>query len=309
MPVEPDPWWTRLWRTFSRWWRRLRWRGRHPIAPPDKKVEAYHEVAKSIQDSHNPIHSHVFQEGARVYCEGGQGPIRLTLVRHGQSRANIGESFDDHTQIPLTDLGHEQARKIGDSWSRRPSHILRSPFLRTHQTAEPTISRFPTIPVDILPMEEFTYLSPDLLKGSSWQERKPDVRAYWDALDPDLVHGTGAESFSMLIGRVRTVLARVEQEGRPWSVAFTHGQFMQAVRVVVENPGEPLVVLMERLFLARLPDNTECYDLEFHEGRWSIVPDTPSSSPFCCEHANEVPCDCRCTSDCYCKAYTCRLRP
>jgi hypothetical protein len=35
-----------------------------------------------------------------------------------------------------------------------------SPHLRTQQTTAPTIERFPDVPVEVWPIEEFTYLQP-----------------------------------------------------------------------------------------------------------------------------------------------------
>jgi broad specificity phosphatase PhoE len=64
----------------------------------------------------------------------------LKLVRHGQSKANTRElkteEFGDH-RIPLTELGHEQARRAGNSIGAqflRNALCYASPFLRTRET-------------------------------------------------------------------------------------------------------------------------------------------------------------------------------
>lgn len=233
--------------------------------------------------------------------------MKITFVRHGQSTANIGEPCDDHTLIALTPLGHQQAEKISTTWTRRPDRIYLSPFLRTHLTAAPTIARFPKVPVETLPMEEFTYLDPSLWKGSTWESRRPEVIAYWEAMDPDHVHGPGAESFSTLLSRVRLVLDHLEDQKPEWALAFTHGQFMQAVKVVVENPSEAPKELMVRLYHERIPDNTETLSIELREGRWSPLQTPPNAtSALFCDHANEMPATCPCQPDCYCKANACR---
>ena len=80
-------------------------------------------------------------------------PARLWIVRHGQSAGNVAR---DHAHakglgeidldvrdvdVPLSALGHEQARALG-AWfaalprDERPTVVLTSPYLRACQTAE-----------------------------------------------------------------------------------------------------------------------------------------------------------------------------
>ena len=49
-------------------------------------------------------------------------PRHIYLIRHGQSIGNIDRSIHSTIpdwQIPLTDLGHEQAKKAGESLHQR----------------------------------------------------------------------------------------------------------------------------------------------------------------------------------------------
>ncbi len=66
--------------------------------------------------------------------------LTIKLVRHGQSRANVGEvdakDVGDYT-IELTASGHEQARAVGASLGRaylEDALIYCSPYTRTRQT-------------------------------------------------------------------------------------------------------------------------------------------------------------------------------
>ncbi|MDJ0394338.1 histidine phosphatase family protein [Rhodococcus sp. G-MC3] len=63
---------------------------------------------------------------------------KLVLVRHGQTFANVDKILD--TKLPgaaLTDQGHDQARRYGESISATPPSILISSLaLRAVQTAE-----------------------------------------------------------------------------------------------------------------------------------------------------------------------------
>lgn len=144
----------------------------------------------------------------------------------------------DLSKLELTPLGREQAVQVSASWGRAPTLIALSPYLRTHLTARPSIDRFPHVPVQILPMEEFTYLEPSRWNGTSRTERLPHIEAYWQTADPTYQDGPGAESFDALLGRVDRALKWLQQlPGDSLVYAFSHGQFMQAVRVSLLNPG------------------------------------------------------------------------
>src|SRR4029453_2644067 len=80
-------------------------------------------------------------------------PERLYLVRHGQSQGNVARDAADEAglheiaidvrdvDVPLSDLGHEQAEATGRWFAQlpadeRPEVILSSPYVRARQTAE-----------------------------------------------------------------------------------------------------------------------------------------------------------------------------
>lgn len=61
---------------------------------------------------------------------------RLILVRHGQSHGNVARRLD--TRLPgaeLTDLGHDQARRLATTLPRRPAILAHSVARRAAQTA------------------------------------------------------------------------------------------------------------------------------------------------------------------------------
>ena len=109
-------------------------------------------------------------------------------------------------------------------------------MLRAAQTALPIRRRFDRSLAAIWPIQEFTYLAPALCVGTSSVERKPRIDAYWDRLDPAYVDGPGAESFSDLLVRARTFLAQVREAQTPFNVLVSHGQFMQALHVLIDKP-------------------------------------------------------------------------
>jgi broad specificity phosphatase PhoE len=162
--------------------------------------------------------------------------LTVHFVRHGESAANAGHASSDPALIPLTEKGWEQARAVAESFAQAPGLIVTSPFERAADTAKPTIERFPGVPVEIWPVEEFTYLSPGRCANTTAAERKPWVESYWISADPECVDGPGTESFASLIQRATECLRRLN--GMSGTIAvFGHGQFMQAVRwLIAESP-------------------------------------------------------------------------
>ena len=164
--------------------------------------------------------------------------MRVTFVRHGQSTGNAGQPTDDLASMPLTALGWRQAGAVAASWRAAPAQWVSSPYLRARQTAEPSCNRFPAAPLAVWPIQEFTYLEPSRWNGTSRAQRRPSVEAYWRRAEPDFVDGPGAESFSNVLRRAETALARLSAlAGAVDAVLFSHGQFIQAVRLTVMVPG------------------------------------------------------------------------
>lgn len=163
--------------------------------------------------------------------------MKVIFVRHGESTGNAGVPAFDLSKLELTAAGHAQAAAAAANWRDRPDLIALSPYLRTHLTARPTIERYPDVPVEVLPMEEFTYLEPSRWNGTSRTERLPHIEAFWGTADPAYCDGPGAESFDTLLNRVDRALRRLETlPPNALVYAFSHGQFMQAVRVTLSYP-------------------------------------------------------------------------
>jgi len=200
--------------------------------------------------------------------------MRAIFIRHGESTANTGLASADVASIALTARGEGQAGRIAREWPEAPSLIVTSPFQRTKQTAAPTVARFPGVPVEIWPIEEFTYLQPARWNGTASADRRPHVERYWTAADPAYCDGEGAESFTGFLHRVATTLARLAALP-PTSLVyvFGHGQFIQAARAVVTGPdlddttqmrafwrdgARPVVANAERVGFHRAGDRWEC---------------------------------------------------
>lgn len=197
------------------------------------------------------------------------------LIRHGQSAANAGLPVSDFAAIPLTSLGREQARLFAERFDELsplpPTRIIRSPYLRAMQTAEPFVERFPEVPVENWPVQEFTFLDPKTSRGLNELERSSLYAEFWQRDDPEFANPNGAESFTQFMNRVREALARFTAMpcGERVTV-FTHGYFMQGVRLTLLFPE---LTDRERMSASRVLDhtepiaNTEILELRIEDGR------------------------------------------
>jgi 2,3-bisphosphoglycerate-dependent phosphoglycerate mutase len=97
----------------------------------------------------------------------------LWLVRHGESEANAGGITSDCTGIELTLCGRAKAEAVAAACPERPAWVGLSPYLRARQTAEPLLARYADVPIEELPVQEFTYLAAARCIGMNGLTRRP----------------------------------------------------------------------------------------------------------------------------------------
>jgi broad specificity phosphatase PhoE len=169
------------------------------------------------------------------------------FIRHAESEANAGFSSSDPMSIPLTERGYKQADEVSKVISKAPSLIVVSPYIRTQQTARPTIARFPKTECEEWNIQEFTFLSPELCKETNSSQRRPMVDEYWKRYDPFYLHGKDAESFADFLNRVHNTYQRVEAIDKDFVLIFGHGQFIRMLLLsMLVKSFKPTSELMEK---------------------------------------------------------------
>jgi 2,3-bisphosphoglycerate-dependent phosphoglycerate mutase len=151
--------------------------------------------------------------------------------------------------IPLSPTGHRQAELVARAFERAPDLIVTSPFLRARRTAQATVDRFPSVPVERWPIEEFTYLGHLHDRVTAGAQRKPLVDAYWSAADPHYVDDDKSESFIGVYSRARRFLTALSRhDADPCRVAaFTHGLFMRVtIWLILTGESSPSSESMRR---------------------------------------------------------------
>jgi probable phosphoglycerate mutase len=200
---------------------------------------------------------------------------RATFIRHGESMANIGQWDGGFAEIPLTDLGEKQAERLASAWDFTPDLIVVSPYLRTQQTAEPTIARFSRVPVETWPIHEFTFWDPSFWSASSAEDTFEMVERFWRDADPDYRHAQGTESFRDLLTRTEQALLKLElRRDAERVLLFTHGHFIQALRHTLLWPewtAREKMTNFRAFDEAHRVRNTDTFHVERKENGWRLL--------------------------------------
>jgi broad specificity phosphatase PhoE len=157
------------------------------------------------------------------------------FIRHGESEANAGLPTTSPESVKLTTRGWKQAEYIARAFTAQPDIIVTSPYIRTKETAQPALERFPASRHEEWAVQEFTYLAPSQYRGTTIEERRPRVHAYWQRLNPLHIDGEGAESFSLFIQRTQQLLAQIDTYNNEFIAIFSHEQFIRAVLWIVAH--------------------------------------------------------------------------
>lgn len=143
-------------------------------------------------------------------------PLRLYLIRHGETEWTISRQHTGRTDIPLTPQGEDEARALAPRIRSIPfAHVLTSPLKRARRTCE------------LLGLDDVAELEPDLAEwdyGDYEGCRSAEIREgrpSWNLFRDGSPHG---ESPAQISNRADRVIARLR--GLDGNVAlFSHGHF------------------------------------------------------------------------------------
>ena len=202
--------------------------------------------------------------------------MKVRFIRHGESLANAGGVTAEPHHIPLTPKGQKQAHAISEAFECAPDMIISSPYIRARHTAEPTLARFPHVPVEIWPVQEIEVLATARRMNTCSEERLPLIQDYWSKGDPDFVDGDGAESYRAFMGRVRQALVQLTELTTYEDIAvFTHEQFMEGI---LQEIADPMHIITGRTMQAYYDfhqatriANAEGYTISWNGRHWSKI--------------------------------------
>lgn len=191
------------------------------------------------------------------------GPQSITLVRHGQSVANVAEDRADRhgwndidirvrePDIELSSLGRRQARALGrwvaaapEQW--RPTTVFSSPYRRALQTAEPTLI---ALGLEVLTDERLRERELGMFDGvtlAGMQTRAPAEAERHALAGRFYYRPPGGESWPDVMLRVGSFMGDLRSgyhDERVWIVA--HRETIMAFRAVMERLPESRLLTID----------------------------------------------------------------
>ncbi|CNH73760.1 alpha-ribazole-5'-phosphate phosphatase [Yersinia thracica] len=132
--------------------------------------------------------------------------MRLFLVRHGQTEANLRGVFCGLTDVPLTPLGVEQAGNVAD-WLAEVefAHAVSSQLLRARHTADTVLAGHSLNVIIDGQLNEMNFGEWEMRHHHDLQREDPDAWAAWVA-DWQQANPTEGESFSQFSARIESVV-------------------------------------------------------------------------------------------------------
>jgi probable phosphoglycerate mutase len=166
-------------------------------------------------------------------------PTRLCVVRHGETDWNTGKRVQGQIDIPLSALGHAQARATGNALMGEGfAAIYSSDLVRARQTAEAT-AHLAHLPLQLSPGLRERHFG--VFQGLTYEEaaaRYPADYARHHARDPRFVPD-GGESLLDLAARISTACEAIVRRHAGEAVAlFTHGGVLDILHR--QAAGKPL---------------------------------------------------------------------
>lgn len=172
--------------------------------------------------------------------------MKLFLIRHGQTSANLNRIYAGQSDIPLTELGRQQAEALqpilADFQFDRVYSSDLSRAVDTQKLALPGVEG-----QQLKCLREYDVGS---LAGQPFQ----GVKGY------DIY---GGETADMVCDRVRSFLKILEEDPCEYVAAFAHGGIVKCMLQVV------LGVAYDRNSV--IVDNCSIAVFEFKNGRWSLL--------------------------------------
>lgn len=201
---------------------------------------------------------------------------RIYLVRHGQDKDNEMGILNGHRDMPLTEIGLNQASQVAQKIKGSEIHfdkIYSSPLQRAYQTAKiisDCLQMDNPEKIDLLIERNFGVMTgkptKDIAKLCSPDILQTDTITYF--LSPE-----GAETFPQLIIRAKKLLGLMKDKHDRQSILMvTHGDFGKMIYAAYYNLDWQRVLTMfhfgnsELLLLSEdsAPENSHIFNIKQH---------------------------------------------
>jgi probable phosphoglycerate mutase len=196
-------------------------------------------------------------------------PEKLWLVRHGQSQGNIARDKADEAghleiaidvrdvDVPLSELGHRQAKAAGDWFAalpkaERPEVLLCSPYIRTRETAKiiceaGALAGGPQRPIIDERLREREFGVFDRLTTAGIRARFPEEAKHRSMLGKFYHRPPGGESWADVILRLRSMLNTINLHYSDRRVMVVcHQVVVLCFRYILEELDEQEILKIDR---------------------------------------------------------------
>jgi len=196
-------------------------------------------------------------------------PEKLWIVRHGQSAGNVARDAAHEAglatidialrdvDVPLSELGHDQARALGRWFAslpeeERPEIVLSSPYVRARQTAKAICeaggvgdtARQPIVD-ERLREREFGVF--DRLTTNGIRQKHPDLAEHRARLGKFYFRAPGGESWADVILRLRSALDTISLHHADRRVLIVcHQVVVLCLRYILEELDEAKILAIDK---------------------------------------------------------------
>ena len=135
--------------------------------------------------------------------------MKILLARHGETQWNAEGRYQGQMDIPLSEIGLAQARKLGERLRDVPiTRAVASPLSRAVVTAQLALEEHRSAQLEFDPdLQEIAHGEWEGLLASEIRERDPErLRAWREA--PETVQMPGGESLQQVLDRAWPALVR-----------------------------------------------------------------------------------------------------
>lgn len=155
---------------------------------------------------------------------------RLLLIRHGETIWNNEMRYQGHSDIPLSDEGREQAKKLSARLSGEEiDHVYASDLSRAYETAEIIAAPHHKTVQKMEQLRETMFGVWEGLKFSEIQERFPEVWAKWRD-DPRTTVLPEGESLDSVYERVNRAINQIRaRHPKETVVVVGHGGIIRLI--------------------------------------------------------------------------------
>lgn len=156
--------------------------------------------------------------------------LKLYLVRHGESAWNVKHLYTGQTDVPLSELGEQQAQRLGAAWQGLDLDALyASPLKRAHDTAKP-LANLKMLPLRLdARLAEIHHGAWEGSPASVIREQYADEYLVWHT-QPHRMRMPDGESLDDVWGRVQSFLSSVLTEHANGNILIvTHDAVLRVI--------------------------------------------------------------------------------